>query len=66
MVSDKIYNLKGKEVIIKTRGKEKNHITLILAITEGGILIIKKYLYFFKLMNGLMIQFLINGLNLYI
>ena len=36
LIPDKTYNLKGaKEVIIETKGQEKNHVTVILSITGG-------------------------------
>ena len=36
--TDKTYNKKGaKEVIIKTNGNEKKHVTVILAVSSSGI-----------------------------
>ena len=38
LIPDKTYNIKGaKNVIIDTNGNEKKHVTLILAISGGGV-----------------------------
>lgn len=40
LIPDKTYNLKGaKEVIIDTKGTEKKHVTVILSVTGGGVIL---------------------------